>query len=206
MFDLVVIFRFTAASRNLDAIRRLAPRAKVILNPVDLHFLREGREAELRGDAGMRQRAEKTRRAELDIISRVDCTVVHSTVEQELLAREKPDARVKVFTWALDAPGTHVPFGPRRDIAFIGGTSIRRTPTRRTISRPTSFPSCASTFPACDFKSSAAIPPGTAASCRATASTCWVCPRPLQTPRRPAPDGCAAAVRAESLGQHRRPA
>jgi GT2 family glycosyltransferase/ubiquinone/menaquinone biosynthesis C-methylase UbiE/glycosyltransferase involved in cell wall biosynthesis len=120
-FDLIVIFRFTAASRSLEAIRRLAPRAKVILDPVDLHFLREGREADLRDDAGMRQRAEKTRRAELDIIGRVDCTVVHSTVEQELLAREKPDARVKVFTWALDAPGTEIPYGPRRDIAFIGG-------------------------------------------------------------------------------------
>ena len=33
-FDLVLIFRFTAASRNLDAVRRLAPQAKVILRSV----------------------------------------------------------------------------------------------------------------------------------------------------------------------------
>ena len=51
-FDLVVIFRFTAASRNLDAIRRLAPRAKVILDPVDLHFLREA----TRGRSARRRR------------------------------------------------------------------------------------------------------------------------------------------------------
>jgi hypothetical protein len=134
-FDLIVIFRFTAASRSLEAIRRLAPRAKVILDPVDLHFLREGREADLRDDAGMRQRAEKTRRAELDIIGRVDCTVVHSTVEQELLAREKPDARVKVFTWALDAPGTEIPYGPRRDIAFIGEVPASAERGRGTLFR-----------------------------------------------------------------------
>jgi O-antigen biosynthesis protein len=120
-FDLVLIFRFTAASRNLDAVRRLAPRAKVILHTSDLHFLREEREADLRSDARIRQRAAKIRRAELDIISRVDCTIVHSPVEQQLLARELPAARVAVFGWAIEAPGTAVPFEPRRDIAFIGG-------------------------------------------------------------------------------------
>ncbi len=120
-FDLVLVFRFTAASRNLETVRRLAPNAKVILHTSDLHFLREEREAALRDDTGMQQRAARTKRAELDIVRRVDCTIVHSLFERDLLAQELPGARVAVFGWAIDVPGTSVPFEARRDVAFIGG-------------------------------------------------------------------------------------
>ena len=121
LFDLVLIFRFVGARRHLAAVRRLAPRAKVLLHTSDLHFLREQREAELRGDARILHRAGRMKEEELDIIRRVDATIVHSTYEQELLAREQPDARVIVFGWAIAVPGTAVPFAARRDVAFIGG-------------------------------------------------------------------------------------
>jgi O-antigen biosynthesis protein len=121
LFDLVLIFRSVAASRHLAAVRRLAPMAKVVLHTSDLHFLREQREAELRNDPRMRQRADRLKQEELSIVQQVDCTIVHSTFEQELLAREVPQARVIVFGWAIDVPGTTSSFEARRDVAFIGG-------------------------------------------------------------------------------------
>ncbi len=57
VFDLVLIFRFLAAKRHLSTVRRLAPRARVVLHTSDLHFLREKREAELRNDPRILQRA-----------------------------------------------------------------------------------------------------------------------------------------------------
>jgi GT2 family glycosyltransferase/SAM-dependent methyltransferase/glycosyltransferase involved in cell wall biosynthesis len=121
LFDAVLIFRFTAARRHLDEVRRYAPRAKVLFHTSDLHYLREQREADLRGDAQIQQRAERMKREELDVMRRVDATIVHSTHEQDLLARELPGARVVVFGWAIDVPGTSAPFRTRRDVAFIGG-------------------------------------------------------------------------------------
>ncbi len=94
MFDMVLIFRFGAARRLLDSIRKLAPRARVVLHTSDLHFLREEREAELRGDPRVQGRATRMKRDELSVIGRMDCTIVHSTYERDLLAREAPGARV----------------------------------------------------------------------------------------------------------------
>ena len=39
--------RVEIANRYLDLVRQLVPRARIVFNTVDLHFLRELREAEL---------------------------------------------------------------------------------------------------------------------------------------------------------------
>jgi glycosyltransferase involved in cell wall biosynthesis len=121
LYDVVLIYRYTAAERHLRSIRRFLPRARIALLEVDLHFLREAREAELRDDEALRRRAARIRRDELAVIRDVDYTMVHSTAERDLLARECPGAPVAVYGWVTDAPGTLVPFAPRRDIVFIGG-------------------------------------------------------------------------------------
>ncbi len=121
LFDFVVVFRYTAARRTLDAIRSWAPRAKVILSVEDLHYLRAEREAALHGDAALERRARAVKTAELDVIRRVDYSIVHSTFERDLLAREAPDASVILFLWAIDVPGTSTPFDRRSGLAIVGG-------------------------------------------------------------------------------------
>jgi GT2 family glycosyltransferase/glycosyltransferase involved in cell wall biosynthesis len=120
-YDLVVIFRFTAARRHLDAVRGLCPGAKVILHSADIHFIREEREADLRDDRVLRLRAAETKRAELDLVQLVDATIVHSTYEEAVLARECPGAKVVVFGWAIDIPGTTVSFEDREHVALVAG-------------------------------------------------------------------------------------
>jgi GT2 family glycosyltransferase/glycosyltransferase involved in cell wall biosynthesis/SAM-dependent methyltransferase len=120
-YDVVVIFRFTAARRRLDAVRRWCPRAKVLLHTSDLHFLRLQREAALSGDAAAAATAARTRDEELAAIRAVDAVIVHSPVEARILESECPGTRVHVFGWAIEAPGTAVPFAARRDVMFLGG-------------------------------------------------------------------------------------
>ena len=38
------------------------------------------------------------------MIRRVDYSIVHSTFERDLLAREAPGANVMLFLWAIDVP------------------------------------------------------------------------------------------------------
>jgi GT2 family glycosyltransferase/glycosyltransferase involved in cell wall biosynthesis/SAM-dependent methyltransferase len=121
LYDLVLIFRFAAARRHLEAVRRWCPTAKVVVHTSDLHYLRETREAELRGDAALLERAERTRQEELALIQQVDAAIVHSPVEQALLRAQCHDARVCLFGWAIEVPGTTVPVDGRRDLVFLGG-------------------------------------------------------------------------------------
>ena len=51
-FNLVMIARAEIASRHFKAVKRYAPRATLVFDTVDLHFLREEREAEVKGDPG----------------------------------------------------------------------------------------------------------------------------------------------------------
>lgn len=124
-YDLVVVFRALAAQRNLALIRKYCPNAKIIFHTSDLHYLREQRHAEMNASEELRAAAEKTRARELGLIREVDATIVHSTVEKELLdrelAQEGEPSRVFVFSWAIETPGTQAPFAEREGMVFVGG-------------------------------------------------------------------------------------
>ena len=50
-YDLALLFRPSVVARNVKAVRKYCPNAKVLFHTHDLHFLRMQREAELLGDA-----------------------------------------------------------------------------------------------------------------------------------------------------------
>ncbi len=121
LFDLVQVFRFPVAEKIVADIRTYAPQAKILFNNMDLHFLRMEREARLSGDEKGLLAAEKIKARELDVVSSVDCTIVPSTVEAEILHQIAPDSPVEVFPYMTDYVGTDTGYAPRRDILFLGG-------------------------------------------------------------------------------------
>ena len=124
-YDAVLVFRLLAVERNLAALRRYCPRAKLIFHTSDLHHLREQREAELADSDELRERAARTRERELAVIRQVDACIVHSSHEKTLLDAELglgPErSHVFLFGWAIDIPGTRVPFADRDGLLFVGG-------------------------------------------------------------------------------------
>jgi O-antigen biosynthesis protein len=120
-YDLVILSRANVAGQFLDAVRQYAPQAEVWFDTVDLHFLREQREAELKNDPAALKRAAQRRRQELDLIARTDLTLVVSSVERELLAREAPEARLEILSNIHDIHPTPAGFDERDAILFIGG-------------------------------------------------------------------------------------
>ncbi|MDT8449751.1 MAG: glycosyltransferase, partial [Wenzhouxiangellaceae bacterium] len=119
--DLVVVSRHYVLAPLYRMLRALCPNARIVFDTVDLHFLREEREADLAGTHAARRQAEKTRRQELGLIERADATLVVSDYERELLARLVPEADVRVVSniHVLHDPGR--PFEERRDLVFVGG-------------------------------------------------------------------------------------
>lgn len=85
MFDVCLLARTDVASRVLPTVKKFCPSARTIFYTVDLHFLREKREAELQNDPEKLKKAKKTEHTELGLMDKVDNTVVLSEVERDLL-------------------------------------------------------------------------------------------------------------------------
>ena len=119
-FDVVLLSRCDFAGKHILDVRLHAPQSRIIFDTVDLHFLREHREAQLTGDPEARFKAEEKQRLEHALIERADETWVVSSVEQQLLKKEWPDASIQVVSNIVDIPGSGTPFGLRRGWLFIG--------------------------------------------------------------------------------------
>lgn len=119
-YDLVILSRVDAAARTLDAARAHCPRARIVFDTVDLHFLREMRLAELRADPRIRRVAERRRRQELGLMHRSDLTLVVSEAERALLAATEPDIRVHVVSNIHPVIGSAKPHAERHGLLFIG--------------------------------------------------------------------------------------
>jgi O-antigen biosynthesis protein len=122
--DILLLYRAPIATRIFDLARRVAPAARIVFHPVDLHFLRMEREAALIGGQMEADAARATRAVELDLIRRTDATIVVSSYEAGLLAKLAPQPVVHQIPIMRETPrrATSLP-GPamRKDFLFIGG-------------------------------------------------------------------------------------
>jgi len=118
-YDAVIMSRVDVAEQALASVLRHCPKARRIFDTVDLHFLRESRGAEL-SDRNDRSGAERTKARELAVARACDVTLVVSTAEQEILAREAPDLKVELMSLLHAPTPTATPFSERTGILFIG--------------------------------------------------------------------------------------
>ena len=105
-----------------DAARMYAPQSRIVFNTVDLHHIREKRQAEATGDVELLKQAEESRTLELDLAKTADATIVVSHQEKELLARELPNTRITMIPLVREYGVTSIaPFSSREGVGFIGG-------------------------------------------------------------------------------------
>jgi GT2 family glycosyltransferase/FMN phosphatase YigB (HAD superfamily)/glycosyltransferase involved in cell wall biosynthesis len=121
-FGALYVIRLEVAESILALFREVAPTARVIFHAPDLYYLRELREAELHGDAAMRERALVTKKRELAMMRLADEVVVVSRAEVPILQAELPAVPITVFP-VLYAPILPVErgFTDRRHLFFVGG-------------------------------------------------------------------------------------
>jgi GT2 family glycosyltransferase len=119
--DAVLLCRHYVADPNLSLVRRLAPRARLLFDTVDVHFLRERRAAEHTNNPALARRAAVSQQREFAIIRACHATFVVSTVELELLRRELPGANVQLLPNMHEVHGRKKSFEERRDLVFVGG-------------------------------------------------------------------------------------
>jgi len=131
-FDVVILSRCDFARKHIENVRLYAPQSRVIFDTVDLHFLREDRQARLSSDAKALAQAQEKQRLERAVIEQADETWVVSAVEQQLLRESHPDKSIELVSNIVEIAGSNTPFALRRDFLFIG--SFQHTPNVDAVS------------------------------------------------------------------------
>ena len=144
--DILLFYRVDVASRIFDLAREKAPDAKIIFHPVDLHFLRQQRQAQVTGKiAECAEKIASVRKIELGLLQRADAAIVVSTTEYNLVRELVPEANVHQIPILREQPtnqtaqsnsrffkknfhkvcnfvsGRPSELAGRRDILFVGG-------------------------------------------------------------------------------------
>ncbi|MGF1493845.1 MAG: glycosyltransferase family 4 protein [Microcoleaceae cyanobacterium] len=119
---MVYLSRLEVTEKYLNDVRAFAPQAMIIYDTVDLHHLREIREAKLKNSVQLYEKAMETKRRELALMNYVDCTLVVSQLEKRLLEREQPDLKnIEFFPMPREIYGAAQNFAERQNMVFIGG-------------------------------------------------------------------------------------
>ena len=120
-YDYALLYRVHTASAVLPLIKRYVSNAKIIFDTVDLHYIRERREALLSKDSLRLICSESTKNSEFELMRYADATIVLSEVEKNIVLYEDSQINVVDIPLLLDVPGSKNGYDARRDIVFIGG-------------------------------------------------------------------------------------
>jgi GT2 family glycosyltransferase len=120
-YDVIILARYYVAEKYVAAVRKYAPMALLVLDTVDLHYLRQRRLAEIEGGMNAVQAAEKTFAREIAVMRASDVTLVVSEAEKEILAEQLPEVTVRVLSNIHDVADHIKPFSERRGLMFVGG-------------------------------------------------------------------------------------
>ncbi len=119
-FDFIFMSRVYQAQCFDRLIRSYAPQATYIFNTVDVHFIRERREAELASSDEKKIRAMATEQLELALMDSADATIVISSDEKNMLETTYGLKRIHHIPQARKVFGSGKEFKDRRGMVFIG--------------------------------------------------------------------------------------
>jgi glycosyltransferase involved in cell wall biosynthesis len=120
-YDVCVMARGPVVWPYLKTIKAYVPSLPLIFNTVDLHYLRELRQADLENNESARQAALAVRDQELELIDECNVTVLLSNEELYAVREHRSEAPLTVLPVVFnEIPGATQGHEQRRDILFIG--------------------------------------------------------------------------------------
>jgi GT2 family glycosyltransferase/Tfp pilus assembly protein PilF len=119
-FDLVFIAFWQIAECFIDIIQSEIPNTPVIVDSVDIHYIREMRQAELLKDKTFMEEAKGRKKRELAVYTKVDCVKTVTLNDRDELQRYLKNKAVIIMPGAHDAFHSNISFEDRNDFLFIG--------------------------------------------------------------------------------------
>jgi LmbE family N-acetylglucosaminyl deacetylase/glycosyltransferase involved in cell wall biosynthesis len=124
-YDVIIACRPDHIEALLPLFKIYCPKARLLYETHDLHFVREQRQAEIEQNGDLLRHSKWRKSQELRIAAASDCTLVVSRHEQEILLRENPDLYVEVIPVIEEVHGCKTGYDQRTDLVFIGGYEHR---------------------------------------------------------------------------------
>ena len=121
LYDMVILSRLNSANKYIDIVKKYCSNARIVFDTVDLHFLRQLREANVKSDRQLLGEAEKVKGVELGIASKADVTLVVSPEEKKIIEKESPAVAVKIVPNIHQVYGSKSSFDKRGGLLFVGG-------------------------------------------------------------------------------------
>ena len=120
-FDFAFICRVNVGHRYIPYVRSISPETKILYDTVDIHYIREQRQAEIENDPKLAKSAEETKRKELSNCLLANRVITVTQDDAEHLKTEIPNLECSVI------PNIHkqqalpeVEFKQRDGLVFIG--------------------------------------------------------------------------------------
>ena len=120
-YSATIVSRYHLAWHWMPLLRQALPQSLHILDTVDLHHLRERREADLHHSALRRTISALTRHHEMRMIRSADATWVVSAAERDYLLALAPNAQIDVVPNLHEHVDSVAPFAARHGLLFVGG-------------------------------------------------------------------------------------
>jgi O-antigen biosynthesis protein len=118
-FESIVVSRVTTMDALLAALRKFAPKAKIVFDTVDLHFLREQSEAKIKQSDLLEKQARASREKELILIQQCDETWVVSSTEFDLLQPMYPQKTLRIISNIHAMQAAAPAWQERTDLIFV---------------------------------------------------------------------------------------
>lgn len=119
-FDFALVDFWYLAEHYLPIIREFSPLTKVIIDTEDVHFVREIREAEIKGDPEIKRCALENKKRETAIYNKADELWVVTEEDRQALLPELNNVPVEIRPVIHEMPEVKYGFEDRRGILFVG--------------------------------------------------------------------------------------
>jgi GT2 family glycosyltransferase/glycosyltransferase involved in cell wall biosynthesis len=120
-FDFAWICRVTIGHRYLPIIRLLSPTTVIFYDTVDIHYIREQRQAEIENNPQLATHAKETKRQELANCLLANCVITVTADDAHHLQQELPQLTYAVIpNIHQPQPLTSTTFAQRDGLVFIG--------------------------------------------------------------------------------------
>ena len=119
-FDLIYIAFWFIAEYFIDIIRNMLPNTPILLDTVDIHFLREKRKAEISKLKMDMEQAIDTKKRELAVYQKADMIVTVTEQDKIEIRKEKVNKPIFLLPNVHDFVETTISFSEREGLLFVG--------------------------------------------------------------------------------------
>jgi len=121
IFDFAMVCRVDIGHRYIPFIRLMSPKTKIFYDTVDIHYIREFRQAEIENNPQLAENAKETKRKELSNCLLSDLTLTVTEEDGKHLQQELPQLSFAVLPNVHESyPVAVTDFAQRDGLVFIG--------------------------------------------------------------------------------------